>query len=353
MENMVLETVEKGSKISSERANLEREWWTKTEVAGVKTFMSALKEVAKGNGVLAGLSVTEQSPKALGVTVGKGRAMVNGVLVNKASTTNVTITAAHATYPRKDIIVLASDGTLSAVKGTAEAAVPSDLTGSGTLNPEAADVPANKIVLAEVWVANGETEIANADVTDRRMFREGLQLLNTGPEIGGFNEDGKTRMFMRPLANFVNKIQGMGRFGPYETTQWNAKMTGTSEAGYQVFPGGAEEVPSPPYEELGYQDAMYFRLTGTTYESVTNKGGSIQDETLTGQDWTADTLFKTVWTAGSVKFYTDGTLRSTHSTQVPTTKMIRFCEIVSDATPEHDHELEVDEAFMRFTDTPV
>jgi len=352
---MTMEEVEKGSKITSARANIEREWWTKTEIAGVKTFMSALKEVAKGNGVLAGLSVTEQSPKALGVTVGKGRAIVNGRLVSIVSTTNVTIATADSTYPRKDIIVLASDGGLSAVEGTKEAAVPNDLTGSGTLKPEASDVPANKIVLAEVWVQNGETEIANADVTDRRMFREGLQVQNANINLtaAAFAENGKMRLLMRTLADRTSKTIGMVRFGPYETTQWNAKMTGTSEDGYLVFPGGAEEVPAPPYAELGYQDALYFRLSGTTYQSVTNEAGAIQTEALAGQDWTADTIFKTEWTGTSVKFYTNGTLRSTHSTRVPTTQMIRFFEIVSDATPEHDHELEVDEAFIRFTDTPI
>jgi hypothetical protein len=70
---------------------------------------------------------------------------------------NVTITTAHGTLPRKDIVVASNAGSLSAVAGTAAAV------------PVAPAIPANSIILAEIYVPAGDTTINTSQITDKRV----------------------------------------------------------------------------------------------------------------------------------------------------------------------------------------
>lgn len=115
-------------------------------------------EAAGKNGVLSGWTVQENATPNMSVDVLQGDGVAGGVYNSTGSTTNVVITASHASLDRLDIIVVNSSGTISAVTGTAAA----------TPNPP--DLPDDNILLAIIDVAATVTAIYNADITSRRLL---------------------------------------------------------------------------------------------------------------------------------------------------------------------------------------
>ncbi|GAI29478.1 unnamed protein product, partial [marine sediment metagenome] len=122
-----------------------------------------------GYGVVNGLKVVPTDPASMDVQVETGKAYVADTLVEKGAVTDLTVTAADPTNPRKDIVVCNSAGTLSIVAGTPEAALPGGNVGVYTLNPEPPSIPANSIILAEIWVPAGATSITGSEIYDKRV----------------------------------------------------------------------------------------------------------------------------------------------------------------------------------------
>lgn len=129
----------------------------------------AVTEAWDGNAVISGLTSAEKGTPDMSVDVAAGAARAGGSYYLFSSTTNVTLTAAHATLPRKDLIVLNSSGTLTKRDGTAEAAAPTGQVRRFTYRPAAPELTAGDTVLAEVYVAPTVTQIFNADISDRRV----------------------------------------------------------------------------------------------------------------------------------------------------------------------------------------
>ena len=128
-------------------------------------------------GVISGMATTASGTPDMDVHVALGYARVNGTYVTKVGTTDLTITTAHATYPRKDIITLSSAGTFTVTAGTPEAE-----SGTPSPTPAPANIPANEILIAEIYVAANVTTITNADITDKRVnvFDSVLRTGDTG-----------------------------------------------------------------------------------------------------------------------------------------------------------------------------
>lgn len=122
-----------------------------------------------GYGVVNGLKVVPTDPASMDVQVETGKAYVSDTLVEKGAVTNLTVSGADPSNPRKDIVVCNSAGTLSIVAGTPEAALPSGNVGVYTLNPEPPSIPANSIILGEIWVPAGATEITGSEIYDKRV----------------------------------------------------------------------------------------------------------------------------------------------------------------------------------------
>ncbi|GAI13020.1 unnamed protein product, partial [marine sediment metagenome] len=122
-----------------------------------------------GYGVVNGLQVVPDAPPSMHIDVEVGKCYVADTLVEKGVVTDLTVTAADPTNPRKDIVVCNSAGTLSIVAGTPEAALPSGNVGVYTLNPEPDNIPANSIILAEIWVPAVATEITGSEIYDKRV----------------------------------------------------------------------------------------------------------------------------------------------------------------------------------------
>lgn len=106
--------------------------------------------------VLSGLAVTggaDMTP-----AVAKGAVLSNGTLFAVAAA-DVTITAADATNPRIDLIVVTNAGALAVRAGTPAAA------------PKPPARSANDVVIAQVYVPANDTAIATSQCIDRRVFR--------------------------------------------------------------------------------------------------------------------------------------------------------------------------------------
>lgn len=144
-------------------------------------------------------TVGDANVKAVGdssgmnVKVSTGFAMVRGHFYKNDATVTLTITAANATNPRKDLVVLRLDPTansivLAVVNGTA-APAPTDPTLTQT------DEGTYEFPIARVNVAAGATTISAGNVEDIRQFmgapfgRWTTALRPTSPEEGlaGFN----------------------------------------------------------------------------------------------------------------------------------------------------------------------
>lgn len=106
--------------------------------------------------VLSGLAVTggaDMTP-----AIAKGAVLSNGVMFAIAAA-DVTITAADATNPRLDLIVVNSSGALAVRAGTPAAA------------PKPPARTANDVVLWAVYVPATDTAIATSQCVDMRVFR--------------------------------------------------------------------------------------------------------------------------------------------------------------------------------------
>lgn len=121
-----------------------------------QTYINALVMGIEGNGVLSGCAVTAQGSPDMTVAVASGVVRVNTKRVSVTGA-NVTITAADASNPRIDLIVVNDSGTLSCTAGTASA------------TPKAPDIPANSVLLAVVYVPATDTTIATNQITDMRV----------------------------------------------------------------------------------------------------------------------------------------------------------------------------------------
>jgi len=125
---------------------------------------NALNDGCKNWGVISGLAVSEKAAGAnMSVDVALGVCFVDGTEYTESSVTNVVITAADGTNPRKDLIIYdTSGGTPAVVTGTpAATAIPPDIT-------------AGDILLAVVDVPANDTTITNDQIHDGRVFVQGV-----------------------------------------------------------------------------------------------------------------------------------------------------------------------------------
>jgi len=124
-----------------------------------------------GYAVVSGLGVTVDSGLTLSVasgeaTVGQTSGSVDTVTLGSSDT--VTLDAADSSLPRKDTVYIDASGNIQATAGTPQAAEPSGNTRDNTYVPEPPFPATEGTILAEVWVAAGETTLQSADIRDRR-----------------------------------------------------------------------------------------------------------------------------------------------------------------------------------------
>ena len=109
------------------------------------------------------MAVTPGSGMA--VQVGTGRMFIDSRWLQNSSALNISISAAHATLNRKDIIVARLDYSGRAIRIIAK-------TGTAAASPAAPGIVRNSeyfdMELAEIYVSAGATAITAANITDKR-----------------------------------------------------------------------------------------------------------------------------------------------------------------------------------------
>ena len=132
--------------------------WDKDEADSLKGRLSATElmnivQTTKGNGVLTGMDVTEDSPASMNVDIAAGTFIANNVYRSYGGGSQA-ITAADGSNDRYDILSGKSDGTVTYTAGTAAA------------TPLVPDLPADEILIAVIYVATGVSVINQADICE-------------------------------------------------------------------------------------------------------------------------------------------------------------------------------------------
>jgi hypothetical protein len=121
------------------------------------------------NGVHSGCGV---SPGTNNLTVkcDSGTAIIDGSSVDVPSQDDVSLSSANGSDPRKDTVYLDASGNLSVKTGVAEPAKPSGKSHADTYQPQPPDMAdVTGLVLAEVWIPAGASDIGSSDIRDRRL----------------------------------------------------------------------------------------------------------------------------------------------------------------------------------------
>lgn len=134
-------------------------------------------------GVVSGCAVSPQSSPNMTVKVAAGTIIVNGTQVAVTAVSSLSIAAADAT-DRRDIVVVNNAGTVSVVTGTDcgtagwSRTTPNPLTTNPP--PVKPSIPANSVMLAEVYVASSTTSIAAGNLIDKTAPSAGFLLSSNG-----------------------------------------------------------------------------------------------------------------------------------------------------------------------------
>lgn len=128
--------------------------------------LETLNRAFEGDSIRTGCAPSKGA-NALEVDVAAGTAQIDGSDTDISAQT-VTLTAGSGD-PRKDVIYLDTNGTAQVVAGTPEPAQPSGETGRQTYQPQPVDLAGTAgVVIAEVWVPAGASDVTSDDISDRR-----------------------------------------------------------------------------------------------------------------------------------------------------------------------------------------
>lgn len=119
------------------------------------------------SGVFTGsLEVTELDTPGMGVKVNSGYANLDGKVARWTSNNTIAVATASGVYDRIDTIVLRRDNTNRQISLDI-------VTGVAAANPQPTaptrDSDTFELVLAQIYVGMGETEITQSDITDTRL----------------------------------------------------------------------------------------------------------------------------------------------------------------------------------------
>ncbi|MCK9342023.1 MAG: hypothetical protein M0P37_09805 [Synergistaceae bacterium] len=150
------------------------------------TLLSRILSKYLSNGVVSGdlneLKVSVTDPPAMTVVVATGTAIVQGRFIENDAALTLNVSAAHATYPRIDRVVVR----LSAVTArTVDIAVKAGTAASSPVAPELTQTTdVYEIPLAQIAVGAGVTSILTANITDQRVMPDITNLFRHDVEMG-------------------------------------------------------------------------------------------------------------------------------------------------------------------------
>lgn len=205
----------------------------------MQTDLNCLVAGVYGNGVISGCLVAEQGSPDMTVQVSSGEIQFDEVRY-AITGGNVTISAAHASQARIDLVVAATSDTLSAVAGTP------------AVYPKAPDIPASSVLLAMVLVPPSETAIETVNITDKRVevyprdvgailtHNAAQTVPDTTPTVLSFNTETRDTDGFHSGGSPTRITIPSGRAGIYHVhveVEWESNNTGYREV--QLLLGGA------------------------------------------------------------------------------------------------------------------
>lgn len=220
---------------------------------------AALAQGVGGEGVVSGCAVSAQSPAAMAVNVGSGTVRIAGTDISVTSG-SVNISAAHATLPRIDLVVVNSSGTKSVQSGTAATV------------PTSPAIPASTVPLAMVLVKAAVTSIVSGAVTDKRLLLPGPTAVSSINVRVYTSNDTWSKPAGLVLAHV--KVVGAGGGGGGA-----AGVSGSYSAGAGGGGGGyAEKFYTA--DDLGSSEAVVVGAAGTAGANTGGDGGTGGDSTF-------------------------------------------------------------------------
>jgi len=250
------------------------------------THLEALNRGLAQWGVESELSVSPQTPPAMGVEVSPGVAKLNQTEFSFAAATPVSISPADPDYPRKDTVVLDHTGAIRAIKGTPAPAEPAGKAGIFTYKPKPPDLPDVAIPLAEIWIGAGATKIEADDITDRRhIVKHYITAQDLASNIDasgkGFNAD---KVDGKHAADFMPTVPGAkGDMIYHDGAKWATLYRPTTKK-WLRHPGGATP---PVWDDLPpvYADIKTLAYVGTG-KTVTQTSETLQDSASPADPYT-------------------------------------------------------------------
>jgi hypothetical protein len=286
--------------------------------------MNKLLAAFNGTYVHNGCAPTANAGAGLKVDVAKGYVLVGNTVYQVAAAT-VTLDAADGSNPRKDLIVYTVGTGLTFTKGTAAAAKEAADVGPETYEPLPPAIPANSIVLAEVWVATADAgPLDAADVTDRRVIHVLYAPQRMRARMDRYcisHCDGvymglKAYAAQGAIGSWIDSIYLT--FGVYQVVAKTCADAALCAFNDFVMPFILETHHGfPPDGLMCFMKGMAAAVYNQSW-SETAGGSEVGD--LGAQDWTADTTFKIDWdNTPRARFYIGGALITTHTVRVPIT----------------------------------
>jgi hypothetical protein len=181
-----------------------------------------------GTGVISGCAVTAQGSPDMTLAVASGSVRV-GTTIAAVSSGNVTITTAHATLPRFDLVVVNSSGTKSVTAGTA------------STNPVFPAIPATSVVLASVYVPAADTTIQDNQIIGKQVLLSSFSGFSlTAPRVpfagsGGVLTDDADMTFVTDTLTIAKVATPLGSAGAPSYSFTGDPNTGIFSSGADIF----------------------------------------------------------------------------------------------------------------------
>ena len=226
-----------------------------------------------------GLQVTAQSTPDMTVNVSAGFCNIEGKVGRYSSSNSLTLAAASGTYDRIDTIVLRRDDTnrcisLEVVTGIASSnPVPTAPTRTATVY---------ELVLAQILVGTGVTEITGSVITDTR----------SNPDVCGIVAATVTEM---DFSQFTTQFNAW--FAEFETeadSEYAAKLQELADALDQIL-----TEHSLPASVISYSNASS-GLTSLTVQNAVDELSDIKLDAADGLKMRYVTVATSGWTAGTM-----------------------------------------------------
>ena len=195
-----------------------------------KTDLAAIANIAQGNGVYSGCTVSPGGGYT--VNVAAGVIYANGLQVAVSAVTGLAPAAASST-DRRDIVVASAAGAVSIVAGTSttETAVP--WTTTSIYNPPVKPaIPAGSVLLAEIYIPGGGGTIVSGWITDKTLTNTGLTSIGSQTAIRtAANQDVPRRGGNIGVATSVDTAASF-TFGQIEAVIGDSIAAGTGASGF-------------------------------------------------------------------------------------------------------------------------